>query len=67
MLHPFQIIAALDGVASQIDIYKQKTQQTAEAGAVAELTASMAVITSAISLGGWIYITVESKRHKVIL
>ena len=58
---------ALDGVASA-DRYLQikDTTKPAEAGAVAELTASMAVITSAVSLGAGYTLPVESKRHKVI-
>ena len=42
------------------------TTKPAEAGAVAELTASMAVITSAISLG-WIYFPVKLKDTKLYL
>jgi len=58
---------ALDGVASG-DRYLQIKDATKapEAGALAELTASMAVITSAISLGAGYTLPAEVKRHKVI-
>ena len=38
----------------------------AEAGVLAELTASMAIITNAITLGGGYSLPVEHKPHKVI-
>ena len=57
----------LDGVASG-DRYLQIKDATrpAEAGVLAELTASMAIITNAITLGGGYSLPVEHKPHKVI-
>ena len=58
---------ALDGVASG-DRYLQikDTTLTPESGALAEMTASMAVITNSITLGGGYTLPTEVKNHKVI-
>ena len=67
MLLPARFSQALDGVASA-DRYLQTKDATltAEANALTTLKANMAVITSAISLGGGYTLPAESKLHKVI-